>query len=180
VALPATLRRFTITLADADRERYETLEWRVAQHPSESERYLVARVIARALEDAEGLDFSKGGVSDDEEPAIIHKDLRGDWVAWIEVGSPSPERLHKAAKLAPRVVVYAWKNVDQLAAAIAEREVHRRDELELKALPTELLDAVAATLDRNNTWDLSVTGGALYLTIGGALFEGSVDVRPIP
>ena len=51
---------------------------------------------------------------------------------------------------------------------------------QLKALPAELLDAVAATLDRNNTWDLSVTGGALYLTIGGALFEGSVDVRPIP
>lgn len=180
MALPATLRRFTITLADADRERYETLEWRVAQHPSESERYLVARVIARALELAEGVEFSKGGVSDDEEPAIVHKDLRGDWVAWIEVGSPSPERLHKASKLAPRVVVYAWKNVDQLAAAIAEHEVHRRDELELKALPAELLDAVAATLDRNNTWDLSVTGGALYLTIGGALFEGAVDVRPIP
>lgn len=180
MALPATLRRFTIQLADADRGVYDTLEWRVAQHPSESERYLVARVIARALEHAEGLEFSKGGVSDDEEPALVHKDLRGDWVAWIEVGSPAPERLHKATKLAPRVAIYAWKNVDQLAAAIAEREVHRRDELELKALPAELLDAVAATLDRNNTWDLSITGGALYLTIGGALFEGQVDVRPIP
>jgi uncharacterized protein YaeQ len=179
VALPATLRRFTINLADADRAVYDTLEWRVAQHPSESERYLVARVIARALEHAEGLEFSKGGVSDDEEPALVHKDLRGDWVAWIEVGSPSPERLHKATKLAPRVAIYAWKNVDQLAAAIAEREVHRRDELELKAVPAELLDAVAATLDRNNTWDLSVTGGALYLTIGGALFEGAVTPVPV-
>ena len=180
MALPATLRRFTINLAHADRELYETLEWRVAQHPSESERYLVARVIARALEHAEGLEFSKGGVSDDEEPALVHKDLRGDWVAWIEVGSPSPERLHKATKLAPRVAIYAWKNVDQLAAAIAEREVHRRDELELKAVPAELLDAVAATLDRNNTWDLSVTGGALYLTIGGALFEGAVTPVAVP
>jgi uncharacterized protein YaeQ len=180
MALPATLRRFSIALADADREVYEQLDWRVAQHPSESERYLVARVIARALEHAEGMEFSKGGVSDDEEPAIVHKDLRGDWVAWIEVGSPSADRLHKASKLAPRVVVYAWKNVDQLVEAIVEREVHRREELVIKRLPAELLDAVAPTLDRNNTWDLSLTGGTLYLTIGGALFEGAVDPVPVP
>src|SRR5688572_18037675 len=106
MALPATIRRFEIALADSDREVYETLDLRVAQHPSESERYLVARVIARALEHAEGLEFSKGGVSDDEEPALVRRDLRGDWLAWIEVGAPTPDRLHKATKIAPRVVVY--------------------------------------------------------------------------
>src|ERR1700742_4444587 len=125
MALPATIRKFEIALADADRELYETLDWRVAQHPSESERYLVARVIARALEHAEGVEFSRGGVADDDAPAIVQRDLRCDLQAWIEIGSPSPDRLHKAAKLAPRVVVYAWKNVEQLAEAIAEREVYR-------------------------------------------------------
>ena len=39
----------------------------------------------------------------------------------------------------------------------------------------EWLDAIAATLDRVNTWDLSIAGGVLYLTINGALFEGSVQ-----
>src|SRR6185295_8355237 len=148
MALPATLRKFEIALADSDRGVYEELDWRVAQHPSESERYLVARVIARALEHADGVEFSRGGVSDDDEPAIVQRDLRGDLQAWIEVGSPSPDRLHKATKLAPRVAVYCWKNVDQLAAAIAERGVHRADEIALRALPVELLDAVIATLDR--------------------------------
>jgi uncharacterized protein YaeQ len=174
MALPATLRKFEIALADSDREIYEQLDLRVAQHPSESERYLVARVIARALEHADGVEFSRGGVSDDEEPAITQRDLRGDLQAWIEIGSPSPDRLHKATKLAPRVVVYAWKNVDQLAAAITLRGVHRADEIVLRALPPELLDGVAATLDRINRWDLSVTGGVLYLAIGAAQFEGAV------
>ena len=174
MALSATIRRFEIALADSDRGVYEQLDWRVAQHPSESERYLVARVIARALEHAEGVEFSKLGVSDDDEPAIVQRDLRGDLQAWIEIGSPSPDRLHKAAKLAPRVAIYAWKNVDQLAAAIAERAGHRADELVLRALPAELLDAVAATLDRINRWDLSVTGGQLYLAIGAAQFEAAV------
>lgn len=180
MALPATLRRFEIALADADRGVYEQLDWRVAQHPSESERFLVARVIARALEHGDGVEFSRGGVSDDDEPAIVQRDLRGDLQAWIEVGSPSPDRLHKAAKLAPRVVVYAWKSVDQLAEAIAERGVHRADELVLRALSPELLDAIAATLDRINRWDLSVTGGALYLAIGATQLEGAVRPVAIP
>jgi uncharacterized protein YaeQ len=180
MALSATIRKFEIGLADSDRGVYEQLDWRVAQHPSESERYLVARVIARALEHAEGVEFSKLGVSDDDEPAIVQRDLRGDLQAWIEIGSPSPDRLHKAAKLAARVAIYAWKNVDQLAAAIAERGGHRADELVLRALPAELLDAVAATLDRINRWDLSVTGGQLYLAIGAAQFEGAVTQVSIP
>ncbi|HEY0481816.1 MAG TPA: YaeQ family protein [Kofleriaceae bacterium] len=180
MALPATLRKFEIGLADADREVYEQLDWRVAQHPSESERHLVARVIARALEHGDGVEFSRGGVSDDDEPAIVQRDLRGDLQAWIEVGSPSPDRLHKATKLAPRVAIYAWKNVDQLAAAIAERGVHRADELVLRALPPELLDGVAATLDRINRWDLSVTGGVLYLAVGATQFEGAVTPVAIP
>jgi uncharacterized protein YaeQ len=179
MALPATLRRFTIQLADSDRGVYEELDWRVPQHPSESERYLVARVLARALEHADGVEFSKGGVSDDEEPAIIQKNLRGEWLAWIEVGAPTPDRLHKAAKLTPRVAVYAWKNVELLAEGITEREVHRRDELELKALPADVLDAIASTIDRINKWDLSVAGGAIYLTINGALFELAATVIPI-
>jgi uncharacterized protein YaeQ len=180
MALPATLRRFEIALADSDRGIYEQLDWRVAQHPSESERYLVARVIARALEHGEGVEFSRGGVSDDDEPAIVQRDLRGDLQAWIEVGSPSPDRLHKATKLAPRVAVYGWKNVAQLAEAIAERGVHRADELVLRALPVELLDAAVATLDRINRWDLSVTGGVMYVAIGSVQLEGAVEPIAIP
>jgi uncharacterized protein YaeQ len=171
VALPATLRRFTIALADADRDLYTELDWRVAQHPSESERYLVARVIARVLEHRDDLDFSKGGVSDDVEPAIIGRDLRGDLTAWIEVGSPTLDRLHKASKLGGRVAVYTWKTSQELVDAIRERDVHRGDEIIVTALDPDVLDAVATTLDRINKWDLSVTGGTLYLTVGDIGFE---------
>lgn len=180
MALPATLRRFTISLSDADRELYEQLDWRVPQHPSESERYLVARLLARALEHAEGVEFSHGGVSDDEEPAIVQRNLRGELQAWIEVGSPSPDRLHKASKAAKRVVVYAWKNVDQLAADVAARKIHRAEHLVIRALSADLLDRIAATLDRNNTWDLSISGGTLYLTIGETLFEGAIEPVALP
>ena len=167
------MRRFEINLSDSDRGVYETLDLRVAQHPSEGDVYLVTRVLARCLEHAEGLDFSPGGVSDDELPALVQRDLTGQLIAWIEVSSPSPDRLHKATKKCKRVAVYTWKNPERLVAEIVERKVHRAEDLELFALPTGDLEAIASTLDRVNKWDLAVTGGTIYLTVGDKSFETS-------
>jgi uncharacterized protein YaeQ len=173
VALTATIRRFEIELADSDRGLYEAIDLRVAQHPSESERYLITRVIARALEHAEGVDFSRG-LSTDDEPAVWQRDLRGDLRAWIEVGAPSTDRLHRASKSCARVMVYAWKSPDELAEAIDEAKVHRASEIGIRALDPAFLDAVAATLDRNNKWQLAVSGGSLYLEVAGRAFESTV------
>ena len=177
MALTATMRRFEVALSDADRGVYEALDLRAAQHPSESDRYLVARVVARCLEHTEGIAFSRGGVSSDDEPALGVRDLRGDLTAWIEIGSPTAERLHRASKTGARVAVYCWKLPDALAASAAG--IHRAGELELHALDPDFLDAVAATLDRNNRWDLSVTGGTLYLAIGAATFETTPRRVPV-
>jgi uncharacterized protein YaeQ len=173
MAQPARVRRFEIQLSDSDRGVYEALDLRVAQHPSESERYLVARVLVRALEHAEGVDFSRGlAVSD--EPALWQHDLRGDLLAWIEVGSPSTDRLHKASKLVARVVVYTWKGADELAQDIAAAAIHRAAEIAIHALDPQFLDAIAAVLDRNNRWELSISGGSLYLNAAGQAFETTV------
>ena len=173
MALTATMRRFDLALADSDREVYTDLALRVAQHPSESDRYLIARVLARALEHAEGVDFTRG-LAVDDEPALWQRDLRGDLRAWIEVGAPSPARLHKASKLGARVAVYGWQRVEALADALVEERVYKAAQIELYALDPGFLDAIAAGLDRTNRWELSVTGGALYLAAGGAAHEGSV------
>ena len=82
MALGATLYNFDIELADSDRHVYESLALRVAQHPSESDEYLIARVLAYLLEFAEGIEFSRG-VSDPDEPTIAIRDRTGA----ISVGS---------------------------------------------------------------------------------------------
>ncbi len=171
VALSAIVRRFEISLSDSDRGIYDSLDMRVAQHPSESEIYLVARILARCLEHAEGLEFSAGGVSDDEFPALVQRDLTGQLMAWIEISSPSADRLHKATKKCKRVAVYTWKNPEKMVAEIVERKVYRAEHLELFALETEMLEAIAKTLDRVNKWDVAVTGGTIYLTVGDKSFE---------
>jgi uncharacterized protein YaeQ len=179
MALTATLRRFHIALADSDRGVYEDLDLRAAQHPSESDRYLITRVIARCLEHAEGVDFTRGLAADDE-PAIWQRDLRGDLQAWIDIGSPSVDRLHKASKTGARIAVYGWQRVDALARDIAARGVHRKEELALWALDGAFLDAIASKLDKKNDWELSLSGGTIYLTIGGKLLEAPITRLSIP
>ena len=83
MAAGATLYNIEIDLADADRRVYETLALHVAQHPSESEEFLVARVLAYALEFTDGIAFSSGGVSSPDEPPIAVRDLTGS----IRVGA---------------------------------------------------------------------------------------------
>lgn len=171
MALSSTVRRFEIELSDSDRGVYESLDLRVAQHPSESERYLVARVLVRALEHAEGVDFSRG-LAVSEEPALWQHDLTGRLLAWIEIGAPSPDRLHKAAKATDRVAVYAWKAPEELARELVAAKVHRAETIEIHVLDPALLDAIVATLDRNNRWQLSISGGSLYLDAAGRSIEG--------
>ena len=95
VALSSTIYTFDIDLNDADRRVYETLALRVARHPSESEPYLLTRVLAYALEYTEGIGFSRG-LSEPDEPAIFVRDLTGAIRVWIEIGTPDAERLHRA------------------------------------------------------------------------------------
>jgi uncharacterized protein YaeQ len=102
VALGATIYAFKIELADSDRGVYLPLELRVARHPSETEDHLLTRVLAYCLEYTEGIHLSNG-LSEPDEPAISIRDLTGLLKSWIDVGAPDAARLHRAAKLAPRV-----------------------------------------------------------------------------
>src|SRR5690606_13082441 len=46
MARSATLYRMKMELSDVDRGVYESLDFRIAQHPSEGEERLVARILA--------------------------------------------------------------------------------------------------------------------------------------
>jgi uncharacterized protein YaeQ len=165
VALSATIYNIEIDLADSDRGVYESLELRVARHPSESEEYFVTRVLAYALEYADGIEFSRG-ISDPDEPTISVRDLTGALKAWIEIGSPDAARLHKASKAAPRVAVYTHKDPGQLVARLAGERIHRADTVELWAIDRTFVAQFISRLDRRMSFSLSVTERELFLSIG--------------
>lgn len=173
MALGATIYTFTIALADADRGVYEDFELKAARHPSESEDYLVTRVLAYCLEYAEGIAFSRG-LSDPDEPPLSVRDLTGALTSWIEIGAPDAARLHKAAKAAPRVALYTHRDPAALQRLYAGERIHRAEALELYALDRELVGALAKRLERRMKLEVSVSGGFLYVTAGGNSLSGEI------
>jgi uncharacterized protein YaeQ len=173
MALTATIYNFDVELADSDRNVYESLSLRVARHPSESEEYLVTRLLAYLLEYAEGIAFSKG-VSEPEDPAIAIRDLTGRIATWIDIGTPDAARLHKAAKSGARVVAYTHKNPEQFMKQLAGEKIHRIDELELYAMDRALVAALAARLERRVAFSVSITDREIYLSIGNDTLTGVV------
>lgn len=172
------LHRFEIALADVDRGVYTDLDLRVARHPSEDEPYLLTRVLAFALEYKEGLAFSKG-LSEADEPALWVKSGDGRVLDWIEVGAPAADRLHRAAKLAGRVVVWCHRRPDMLQQRCAKEKVHKGESIVVVKVPTELLNALAARLDRNNRWDVSRHEGRVTVVCGGEAIEATLESVPL-
>jgi uncharacterized protein YaeQ len=174
MALGATVYAFKIELADSDRGVYAPLELRIARHPSETEDYLLTRVLAYCLEYTEGISFSNG-LSDPEHPAISVRDLTGALRVWIDVGSPDAARLHRAAKLAPRVAVYSLKDAGQLAARLGAEKIHRAEALELYAVDRDWLAALASRLARRMEFALTVADRHVYLSLGAETLTCSVE-----
>jgi uncharacterized protein YaeQ len=173
MALTATIHTFDIELADSDRHVYESLALRVARHPSESEEYLVTRVLAYALEHTEGIAFSRG-LSEPDEPAIAVRDLTGALRVWIDVGLPDADRLHRASKAAARVAVYPHREPTLLLDRLGGARIHRADALEVQAIDRALLAALAARLERRMAFTLSVSDRCLYLSLGRKTLIGDV------
>ena len=107
MALKPTIFKFDVSLADMDRDCYESLALTVAQHPSETTERMMVRVLARCLYHHEQLTFPRG-LSENDEPDLWQKSLDGQIERWIEVGEPSLERLKKASRLAQEVVVLSF------------------------------------------------------------------------
>ena len=173
MSLSSTVYNFDIDLSDSDRSVYESLSLRVARHPSESEEYLVARVLAYSLEFTEGIEFSHG-LCDPNDPAIAVRDLTGALRVWIDIGSPDAARLHKASKLAPRVAVYTHKDVAQLLRNLAGERIHRMEAVEIYAIDRPFIALVAARLERRMAFSLSINERELYLSIGADTVTGAV------
>ncbi len=180
MALTATVYQLDVALSLIDRNVYEQVSVKAARHPSESEEYFLTRLLAYCLEYTEGIAFSKGGISDPDDPAIVVRDLTGAWKSWIEIGSPDAARLHQASKASPRAVLYTHKEPRLLLRGYEGQRIHRAERVECYAVDPELLESLAGHLDRRMQWTLSVTDGECFLDVSGASYTGTIERFALP
>ena len=169
MAQTATIYTVTIDLSDLDRGVFETLDLRVARHPSESAEYMLMRLLAYCLEYQEGLALTEG-LSSGDEPALTVRDLTGRMTAWIEVGLPDAARLHRGSKLAGRAAVYTHRDVRQLLTQLSGAKIHRAGDIPIRAFDRTAIEELAALIERRVSLGISVSGGELLVALGERTF----------
>ena len=179
MAAGAVVYNFAVQLADVDRGVYEELSLRVARHPSETDEYMMTRVLAYCLEYEEGIAFSEGISSTKTEPAVLVRDMTGRLTTWIEVGAPDAERLHFGSKLADRTTVYTHRDPEKVIAAWAGKRIHQLDRITVQSFDPGFVDAAVSALERRTTMTVSRSDGQLYLDINGSSLSTVVHVREL-
>ena len=162
------LYHFEFDFSDIDRGVYEKLDFRLVQHQSETGPYLLTRALAYALSFEEGLEFSPAGLSDPDSPALLLKDAMGSIDLWIEIGNPSSKKLHKASKVAKRVVVYTYKSPEVLVKDIVDNKVHRAEDLQIFSFDPKVLQVLEQQLQKNNRWSVLHQQGQIDVNTGSA------------
>lgn len=108
MALGSTIYKVELGIADMDRHYYETHDFTLAQHPSETTLRMMMRLVAFALNADEKLAFCKG-ITQEDEPDLWSKSLSDDIELWIDLGQPDEKRIRKACGRAGRVTVYTYQ-----------------------------------------------------------------------
>jgi len=107
MAIGSTIYKVQLSIANMDRNYYETHELTLAQHPSETNERLMIRLVAFALNASERLIITKG-IGAEDEPELWEKNYGGEIELWIDLGQVDEKRLRKACGRSERVVVYTY------------------------------------------------------------------------
>lgn len=174
MALKSTIFKVRLNVSDLDRDVYGDFTLSVARHPSETDARMMLRVAVFALHAGPQLEFGRG-ISSDDEPDLWQRDLTGAIDAWIELGTPDPDRLRKACGRSQQVLLYAYGERalkvwwDKHAAAL-----NRFDNLSIFGVSDAEYAELAALAAPGLSVQATVSGGELWLNSS----ERSVELKP--
>ena len=176
MALPSTIYRTNLQISDIDHGIYETVQTTVAQHPSETEERLVARLLALAIFYEPELIFTKGLCATDEPDMwIVGPD--GKAQLWVEVGLPESDRIIKAGRHVERVALLACgkalSNWDQQHLP----KLSNIRNLTIVSVDQTFINTLATQLERSINWSITITEGIIYLTTGDMTYETAIQIK---
>ena len=158
-----------------DRHYYASHNLTLAQHPSETELRLMARLLAFALFAEERLEFGRG-LSSEEDPDLWLRDYTGDVELWIDLGQPDESRIKKACARAKRAVVLGYLgNAFDIWFGKNESTLRRFKNLTVVALPGDAMEAATSLLQRGMRLTAMIQDGELQLMSE----SDNVTMRPV-
>ena len=168
MALKATIFKAELQVSDLDRGHFATHALTVARHPSETDERMMVRLLAFALDADDALEFGRG-LSAEDEPDLVRRDLTGAIALWIEVGLPEERDLRKAAGKAARVKVYIYGRSAAQWISANEAALSRLDNVDI--LFVEPSAELARWADRNMKIACTIQDGDVYLSRGDTVIH---------
>ena len=165
MALKSTIYKAELSIADMDRNYYQTHTLTLARHPSETDERLMIRVLAFAIHADEALVNAKG-LSDTEEPDLWQKDLTGAIQLWIEIGQPDEKRLLKAAGRSEQVMVYSYSAASHIWWKQLASKIDRARNVSVVNIPAETSAALEKMAQRTMQLQCTIQDGQIWLTDG--------------
>ena len=177
MALKATIFKAELQVSDLDRSHFGSHALTLARHPSETDERMMVRLLAFALNADDYLEFGPG-LSNEDEPDLIHRDLTGAIDHWIDVGLPDERAIRKAAGRAKRVTVYTyggraadlWWDANRAA-------LERHDNLAVIDVPDDTCAALRGLAARNMKLDCTIQEGQVWLSHEGSTLHFELPRR---
>lgn len=162
MALKPKIYKFNISLSDLNRDYYDSLNLTIAQHPSETDERMMARVLAYCINAQEFLEFTKG-ISAADEPDIWARTLDGTISLWIDVGEPNAERTKKATRIASAVKVYSFNSKSDIWWKQGQEKFSKLKASVFQFQPTSIQKLVGL-LKRSTDLSITITENTAYIT----------------
>lgn len=162
MALKPTIYKFKIAIADLNREVYQSSNFTLAQHPSETPERMMARVLAYCLDVEEFLTFTKG-LSDLDEPDIWAKSLDNQILLWIDIGEPSAERIKKSTSLSQRTKIYSFNSKSDVWWSQGQDKFNKLNATILR-FNWKNIQELAKLVERSMSLSVTITGNSAYIT----------------
>ena len=166
MALKATIFKVELSVADIDRGYYADHSLTIARHPSETDERMMVRILAFALHAGERLEFGRG-LSSEDEPDLVERDLTGAIERWIDVGLPDEREVRKACGRARAVDVLAYGGrAAELWWEGARVTLDRQERLSVLEVDPETSRALAKMAGRSMSIQVTIQDSHISITDG--------------
>jgi len=175
MGIKVNILKVTLNISNLDSNYYQEHKYTIAHQPPETGIYIIARILALALNAHERLENTKG-TDTKHEPAIWQKDLTGALELWIELGETDEKRARKACSRAKHVIIYTYKAG---SSAIwwdnKGSKLNLLKNLSVISLPAKALDDLASMIERKMEWQCTIQDGHVWI----ADTDRTVEFDPI-
>ena len=174
MATKSTVYKAELEISDIDRGYYATHTLTLAQHPSETDRRLMARLIAFVLFADERLEFGRG-LSNEEDPDLWRRDYTGNIESWIELGQPDDSAVRRACGRAQQVILINYSgNSAEAWWTKHESSLSRSKNLTVIDLDSTEVESATRFLQRTMRLQVMIQEGCCQLMCDNE----TVGVRP--